>query len=80
MTKDVLGESMLQQIGRLDTEHDVAGQSRVLVQQPTHDLVTHHLLVHGVGLDVLGVEQPALPVRRPTRRARRRCAVRWAQS
>jgi hypothetical protein len=55
----VSGESLLDEIPCPDSEYHIAIELRFGSQQITDHVDAHHLLVDGVGLDVLGVEVDA---------------------
>ena len=60
--KQPLREALLEQLPRQDAERHVVLQARLPAQEVTDDLAPEHLLVHRVGLDVLG-EEPAARLR-----------------
>ena len=56
-------EPPLEELDGLRPERDVPGTTRILFEHVTHHIVPQDEFVHGVGLDVLGVEQDARIVR-----------------
>ena len=56
----MIGQPVLDQSEGPDPEHHVAIELRLPGDQVAHHVGAHHLLVHGVGFDVLAVERDAL--------------------